>query len=122
MPAAVKFVLGLMALWGAVYALAALAGDFAVSPPPSSGQVRPTGLESLIIHLHALNALAIFLIEVYIALTLGRIAVGRRVTWVFMMMFFYPIAIPAFWYLYIWRAPAAGDAPRAPSPPPSPSA
>jgi hypothetical protein len=94
-----------MALWGTLYALAALAGDFAVTQPPGSGRVEPAGLEAVIIHLHAFNALAIFLIEAFIALNLGRLPVSRRVIWVFGMMFFYPIAIPAFWYLFIWRRP-----------------
>ena len=107
MPAAIKVLLGVMAAWGTLYALAALAGDFAVAPPPGSGHVQPTGLEATVIHLHAANALAIFLIEAAIALRLGSLPVVRRVSWVMGMMFFYPFAIPAFWYLHIWRAPAA---------------
>jgi hypothetical protein len=31
--------------------------------------------------------------------------VSQRVSWVFAMMFFYPLAIPAFWFLHIWRNP-----------------
>jgi hypothetical protein len=104
-PVAVKILLGLMALWGTVYAFAALAGDFALNPPPSSGHVTPSGLEAFVIHLHAINALLIFLIEAGIALSLSRLPVVRRVTWVFAMMFFYPLAVPAFWYLHIWRTP-----------------
>ncbi len=111
MPAAVKILLGLMTLWGTVYALAALIGDFALVPPPGSGRVRPSGLEALVLYLHAANALAIFLIDAYLALNLGTLRVSRRVTWVFVMMFLYPIALPAFWYLHIWRAPQA-SAPR----------
>ena len=111
MPVAIKVLLGAMAAWGTLYALAALAGDFAVAPPPGSGHVQPTGLEATVIHLHAANALAIFLIEAAIALRLGSLPLVRRVTWVFGMMFFYPLAIPAFWYLHIWRAPAAAPDP-----------
>jgi hypothetical protein len=102
-----------MALWGTVYAFAALAGDFALSPPPGSGHVTPPGLEAFVIHLHAINALAIFLIEAGIALGLRSLPVTHRVAWVFGMMFFYPLAIPAFWYLYIWRRPAAAAPPPA---------
>lgn len=115
MPTPVRLVLGLMALWGAVYSFAALGGDFATTPAPGSGHVRPTGLEAVLIHIHAANALAIMLIEGMIALNLGSMKVSQRVTWVFAMMFFYPIAIPAFWYLHIWRrrgkADAAGQSP-----------
>jgi hypothetical protein len=120
MPVAIRLLLGFMALWGTLYAFAALAGDFAVVPPPGSGHVRPTGLEAVVIHLHAFNALAIFLIEAFVALSLGRLPVSRRVIWVFAMMFFYPFAIPAFWYLFIWRKPA--ESPVAEAGPPSASA
>jgi hypothetical protein len=106
-PAPLKIVIGLMALWGTVYAFSALAGDFALSPELGSGHVTPSGLEAFVIHLHAANALAVFLIEAAIALSLPRLPVLRRVTWVFGMMFFYPLAIPAFWYLHIWRTPPA---------------
>jgi hypothetical protein len=107
MPVAVKLVLGAMALWGTVYAFAALAGDFAVVASPFSGRVTPSGMEAFIIHVHAFVALAIFLIEAWIALNLASLPVSRRVIWVFGMMFFYPFAIPAFWYLHIWRGPRA---------------
>ncbi len=108
MPVAVKLVLGLMTLWGTVYAFAALIGDFALVPPPGSGRVAPSGLEAFVIHLNAANALLIFLIHAFLVLNLGSLRVSRRVTWVFVMMFFYPIALPAFWYLHVWRAPPAG--------------
>lgn len=107
MPVPVKIVLGVMALWGTVYAIAALAGDFAVVAPPHSGHVTPSGMESFIIHLHAFNALAVFLIEAWIALGAAWLPVSQRVSWVFAMMFFYPLAIPAFWFLHIWRNPPA---------------
>jgi hypothetical protein len=107
MPTPVKIVLGLMTLWGTVYAFAALIGDFALVPPPGSGRVEPSGLEAFVIHLNAANALLIFLIQAFLALNLGTLRVSRRVTWVFIMMFFYPIALPAFWYLHIWHAPQA---------------
>jgi hypothetical protein len=105
-----------MALWGTVYAFAALGGEFALSPPPGSGHVTPSGLEAFVIHLHAANALAIFLIEAAIALGLQSMRVGHRVTWVFAMMFFYPLAVPAFWYLHIWRGAARGAPPSAATP------
>jgi hypothetical protein len=69
--------------------------------------VTPSGMEAFIIHLHAFNALAVFLIEAWIALNLAWLPVAQRVSWVFAMMFFYPLAIPAFWFLHIWRNPPA---------------
>jgi hypothetical protein len=107
MPVPVKIVLGVMALWGTVYAFAALAGDFAVVASPRDGHVTPSGTEAFIIHVHAFVALAVFLIEAGIALSLTRLPAAHRVGWVFAMMFFYPLAIPAFWYLHIWRDPPA---------------
>jgi len=115
MPVAVKVVLGLMTLWGTVYAFAALAGEFAMVPPPGSGRVEPSGLEALVILVNAANALVIFLISVYLALNLGSMRLSHRVTWVFALMFLYPIALPAFWYLHVWRSPRTG-------PPPAPDA
>jgi hypothetical protein len=105
MPVSVKIVLGLMTLWGTVYALAALAGEFAMVPPPGSGRVAPSGVEAVVILVNAANALLIFLISALLALNLGSMRLSHRVTWVFVMMFLYPIALPLFWYLYIWRAP-----------------
>jgi NAD/NADP transhydrogenase beta subunit len=116
MPVAVKLVLGALALWGTIYAFAALAGDFAVVAPPFSGRVTPSGMEAFVIHVHAFVALAIFLIEAWIALNLSSLPVSKRVAWVFGMMFFYPLAVPAFWYLYIWRGRPA----RKPSSPAGP--
>lgn len=104
MPVAVKLAIGGLALWGTIYAFAALAGDFAVV---SAGREAPPAIEIFVIHVHAFAALAAFLIEAGIALNLGSLPVSRRVAWVFGMMFFYPIAIPAFWYLHIWRGPRA---------------
>jgi hypothetical protein len=112
-PIPVKIVLGLMALWGVVYSFVALSGgDYALVPGPGSGREAVSGLESFIIHLHALNALAILLIFAFIALNLQRLPVAHRVGWVFGFLFFYPIAMPAFWWLHVWRAP------RRPPPPP----
>ena len=105
MPVAVKILLGLMTLWGTVYAIAALIGDFALVPPPGSGRVAPSGLEALVIHVNAANALAIFLILTFIALSLRSMPVRNRVIWVGAFAFFYPVALPAFWYLHIWRVP-----------------
>jgi ABC-type sugar transport system permease subunit len=109
MPVPVKIVLGVMALWGTVYAFAALAGDFAVVTPERDGHVTPSGMEVFVIYVHAFVALAALLIEAGIALSLKRMPVSRRVAWVFAMMFFYPVAIPAFWYLHIWRDPPARE-------------
>ena len=62
MPVPVKLILGLMTLWGVVYAFVALAGDYALVPGPDSGRTEVSALESAVIHAHALNALAILVI------------------------------------------------------------
>ena len=53
MPVAVKLAVGALALWGTVYAFAALAGDFAVV---SAVREAPAGMEVFVIHLHAFAA------------------------------------------------------------------
>ena len=106
MPVAVKLILGAMTLWGVVYSFVSLSGgDYALVPAPGSGRSEVSGLESFIIYVHALNALAILLIFAFIALNLRSLPVGRRVAWVFLFLFFYPISMPAFWWLHIWRSP-----------------
>jgi hypothetical protein len=116
MPVPVKVILGLMAAWGVAYSFIALMGDYALVPPPGSGRAEVSALEASVIYLHALNALVILLIFSFIAFNLRRLPVGHRVAWVFGFLFFYPISLPAFWWLYIWRAPRS--APPAPAPPP----
>jgi hypothetical protein len=116
MPVAAKLVLGLMMAWGVVYSFLALSGgDYALVPGPGSSRAEVSGLESFFIHLHALNALAILLVFAFIALNLRMLPVVNRVVWVFGFLFFYPIAMPAFWWLHIWRSPKrpppAGAAP-----------
>ena len=105
MPVTVKLILGLMTLWGVVYSIVALVGDYALVPGPGSGRAEISALESFVIHVHALNALAILLILSYIALASRSLPVTRRVAWVFLFMFFYPLAMPAFWWLHVWRTP-----------------
>ena len=106
MPVPVKLILGLMTLWGVVYSFLALSGgDYALVPAPGSSRTEVSGLESFFIHLQALNALAILLVFAYIVLNLRTLPVVNRVIWVFLFLFFYPISMPAFWWLHIWRAP-----------------
>jgi len=111
MPVAVKLILGAMTLWGVAYSFIALTGDYALVAAPGSGRAEVSGLESLIIHVHALNALAICLIFSAIALASRSMPVGHRVAWVFLFLFFYPISMPAFWWLHVWRAPRAEPPP-----------
>jgi hypothetical protein len=119
MPVPVKLILGLMTVWGVVYSFIALSGgDYALVPGPGSGRAEVSALESFIIHVHALNALVILLIFSYIALASRSLLVAYRVAWVFGFLFFYPVALPAFWWLHIWRA--RRSAPPAPAPPPPP--
>ena len=114
MPVAVKVILGLMTAWGVAYSFIALAGDYALVPAPGSGRAEVSALESFVIYVHALNALAILLIFVFIVLASRSVPVTHRVAWVFGFLFFYPIALPVFWWLHIWRAP------RQPPPDPAP--
>ena len=107
MPVAVKLILGAMTLWGVAYSFIALSGDYALVPAPGSGRAEVSGLESFIIYVHALNALAILLIFAFIAFASRSMPVGYRVAWVFSFLFFYPISMPAFWWLHIWRSPRA---------------
>ncbi len=105
MPLRIKLVLGFMTVWGVVYAFIALSGDYALVPAPGSSRSEVSGIDAFFIHFNAANALLIFLIYTFIVLGLRSMPVARRTLWVAGFAFFYPIALPAFWWLHIWRAP-----------------
>jgi hypothetical protein len=107
MPTALKILLAVMTVWGTAFAVVALFGDLALTPPPGSAAPERSGVETLAIYLNAANAFAILVIDSYIAFNLASLPALRRVSWVFGFLFFYPVTLPAFWYLHIWRARAA---------------
>jgi hypothetical protein len=114
MPKSAKLLLGLFVLWATVYATAALYGDFALTTTTIPGlDVHPLS-DRYLVYLNAAVALGVLLIEVWLVLGLGSMRLADRVLWAFGLLFFFPLAAPAFWYLHIWRTPRLPRRPRQP--------
>lgn len=105
MPKSAKLLLGFFVLWASAYATATLYGDFALTATTTAGlDVHPLS-DRYLVYLNATVALGVLLVEVWLVLSLGSMRLADRVLWAFGLMFFFPLAAPAFWYLHIWRAP-----------------
>lgn len=95
--------LGALTLWGTVYALWALAFDIGFVPDDGAGSTADRFAQNLVRMASALNALGLLILYGWIVLRDARLAPFDRAAWVFAMMFLYPLAVPLFWYLRIWR-------------------
>ena len=111
----VKAALGALVGWAVFYALAVLGLDMDFSAGPGSGD------GSLFVPIlraaSVLNALLVFCAFAALALNSSRIPAYQKLGWVFGMMFFYPLVLPVFWYLHIWRSPPAVRSSQAKPPP-----
>ena len=105
MPKSAKLVLGFFVLWASAYATAALYGDFALTATTPGEPDSHHFYDSVLVYLNAAVALCVLIIDVYLTLSLGSMRLADRVLWAFGLMFFFPAAAPAFWYLHIWRQP-----------------
>jgi hypothetical protein len=102
-----RIALGIAALWGSIYALAVLGGDFAFTPPPSStGDPGESAFGPAFKWASMVNALVVFLVFAVLAMRSEKLRPGDKVGWIMAMMFLYPVVVPPFWFLYVWRAPA----------------
>ena len=92
-----------MAAWGALYAIVAVGMDLG-TPTASAGVADDGSVFGPVIRaLSAINALAVFMVFAVIAVRSRNMRAIEGVTWVFGMMFFYPVALPAFWFFRVWR-------------------
>ncbi len=108
LPAGAKIVLGLMTLWAALYAFAALGMD--LSPAEDQGVVFGPALRAA----SMLDVLLVFAAYAAIAFKSPRMRALQKTGWVFAMLFFYPFVVPVFWYLHVWRTatPPAARSPQ----------
>jgi len=102
MPVLAKIALGLMTIWAVLYALAAVSMDFGV--PPESGSLFGPAIQIASI----LDVSLVFAVYTYLAFQSPRMRAIEKTGWVFAMLFMYPLVVPLFWYLYIWRAARPG--------------
>jgi hypothetical protein len=95
--------LGIMTAWGSLFAIAALGIDLGIAgasgSPPDDGSVFWPAIRAL----SAINAFAIFLVFAVIALRSRYLHAIDGVAWIFALMFFYPVAMPAFWFFQVLR-------------------
>lgn len=98
MPVLAKFALGLMTLWAALYALAAIGMDFDASAGGGSLFGPAIQIASMI------DVSVVFALYTYLAFRTPRMRAIEKSGWVFAMLFMYPLAVPLFWYLHVWRA------------------
>ena len=99
MPLLAKIALGLMTIWAALYALAALGMDFGTSQQGGSVLGPAMQVASM------LDVSAIFAVYTWLAFQSPRMRAVEKTGWVFAMLFLFPFVVPLFWYLHVWRAP-----------------
>ncbi|HEU4866640.1 MAG TPA: hypothetical protein VFV09_02830 [Actinomycetota bacterium] len=112
-----KLLLGVATLWPVVYM--ALFFAFFIYSAASIFSTEPGSTDSMdrmfgtIFVVHALTMLWIFgLLAVYIRLLFktDRVPADKKALWAVVLFFGNMLAMPVFWYLYVWREPLIRDA------------
>ena len=107
MPVGWRIALGISVLWASIYAVAALAGDFAFVPPPHAQRdMAEAALGPVFRWASMFNATIAFFTLAVLAMRHPRLRAGDKVGWILAMMFLFPLVAAPFWYLHVWRAPA----------------
>jgi len=110
-PLRLRLLLGTLTVWACAYAVVALSSDIGLVPDDGTGSAGDRLVANVGRAASAANALGLLLLYAWLALKDSGLRSFDRVAWVFAMMFFYPAALPLFWYLRIWRdRPAPPDA------------
>ncbi len=90
-------------------------------PPPGGDQGGPPPLFFALFGLTCLNMVVLVALLVFYMVDLfrnPRVPDNPRVLWAVVLFFGAPLAMPVYWFLYIWREPtlAEGEAPPTPRP------
>ena len=112
-----KVVLGALSLWPIVYMflfigfffLAVLAG-----PGPAEPGSGPNPAWALFIGVHLLTMVLILALEVFYIVDIfrnNRVEGDKKALWAIVIFFGNAIAMPIYWYLYIWKAASVGGPP-----------
>jgi hypothetical protein len=116
-----KVLLGLATLWPFFYLILFFVVIFStIVFVPGSGEPGPPPLIALILPLHLFTMLAgIALIVFYIVNVFknDRVEKDKKALWAVVLFMGSMIAMPIYWYLYIWREPLAVDSPLPVEPP-----
>jgi hypothetical protein len=110
-----KVLLGLATLWPFVYLILFFVVIFStIVFVPGSGEPGPPPLIALILLLHLFTMLAGIALIVFYILNVfrnGRVDRDKKALWAVVLFMGSMIAMPIYWYLYIWRETPVPDSP-----------
>ena len=116
-----KVLLGLATLWPFFYLILFFAVIFStVVFMPGSGEPGPPPLIALILPLHLFTMLAGMALMVFYIVNVfrnDRVDTDKKALWAVVLFMGNMIAMPIYWYLYVWREPPAADSPLPSQPP-----
>ena len=103
-----KLLLGLVSLWPIAYLLLFFVVIFATEFfMPGSGQPGPPPLIALILPLHFLTMLVVLALLVFYIVNVfknDQVEKDKKALWAIVLFMGSMIAMPVYWYLYIWKA------------------
>ena len=101
-----KLLLGLVTLWPFAYVIlffVVIAAEFFM---PGSGEPGPPPLIALIVPLHLLTMLVILALMVFYIVNVfknNRVENDKKALWAIVLFMGGMIAMPIYWYMYIWK-------------------
>jgi hypothetical protein len=104
-----KVLLGLVTLWPFLYLLLFFVVIFSTIvfvPGPGGEESGPPPLIALILPLHLLTMLAVMALMTFYILNVfrnDRVDKDKKALWAVVLFMGNMIAMPVYWYLYIWR-------------------
>jgi hypothetical protein len=108
-----KVLLGLVTLWPFFYLILFFAVIFStVVFMPGSGEPGPPPLIALILPLHLFTMLAVMALMVFYIVNVfrnDRVDKDKKALWAVVLFMGNMIAMPIYWYLYIWRETLTAD-------------
>jgi hypothetical protein len=109
-----KILLGVLTIWPITYMVAfvvAAACLVVLAPPPATGGPPVWFLVLFVFHaLTMLVILGLLIIYVRHVFRTDHIAADKKALWAVVLFLGNVIAMPVYWYLYIWKEPLPGDA------------
>lgn len=101
-----KLLLGLVTLWPFAYVILFIVVIAAQFFMPGSGQPGPPSLIALIFPLHLLTMLVVMALMVFYIVNVfrnNRVENDKKALWAVVLFMGGMIAMPIYWYLYIWK-------------------
>ena len=106
-----KILIGLVSCWPLLYMFIFMAGMFLFFDDPPFDRLIPF---RLFFRIHMMTVLWIFALSAYYIIYIfrtDRVPAGKKALWAVVIVLGYVIAMPVFWYLYVWRTEDAGKKP-----------